>query len=112
MLADPPSSAPLITGVQDGGHTEGEHLTLFCRVTGGQPAVSTVNFWCTVKAGDSPDTTATVKGVTTLTSSVTFNRLDLTMNGTACQCSGQWSERPSLYTQTSTVTIIVIGVYL
>ena len=109
---DPPSSPPLISGVQDGGNTEGESLSLSCSVTGGQPPVTSVTFWCGDVAGESPDTTTKVNGVTTVTSGVTFDRLDLTMNGTVCQCSAPWSERPSLYTQTATATITVIGVYL
>ena len=112
MSTDPPSSPPLISGVQDGGHTEGESLSLSCSVTGGKPLVSSVSFWCGHGPGDGPDTTATVDGVTTVTSGVTFDRLDLTMNGTVCPCSAHWSKRPSLYTQTATTTIIVIGVYL
>ena len=112
MSADPPPSPPQITGVQDGGHTEGEALTLSCSVTGGQPPVRSINFWCAHAAGDSVDTTARVNGVTTLTSDVTFDRLNFTMNGTVCQCSAHWRERPSLYTPTSTATITVIGVYL
>ena len=81
-------------------------------MTGGNPLVSTVNFWCRPAPGDGLDTTTTVNGVTTVTSYLTFDRLDLTMNGTVCQCNAPWSERPSLYTQTATVTITVIGVYL
>ena len=111
MSADPPPSPPQITGVQDGGHTEGEALTLSCSVTGGQPPVRSINFWCAHATGDSVDTTATVNGVIILTRSVTFDRLDSTMNGTVCQCSALWRQRPSLYTQTSTVTITLIGVY-
>ena len=111
MSSDPPASPPLIIGVQDGGHTEGEPLTLSCSVTGGQPPVTVINFWCGQASGDSSDTTATVNGVTTLTSSVTFDRLDSTMNGTVCQCSAHWPKRPSLYTQTATITITLIGVY-
>ena len=109
---DPPSSPPLINGVQDGGHSEGESLSLSCSVTGGQPPVTSVTFWCGQDQGDSLDTTTTVNGVTTVTSGVTFDRLDLTMNGTVCQCSAHWSERPSLYTQNATATVTVIGVYL
>ena len=112
MSADPPPSPPQITGVQDGGHTEGEALTLSCSVTGGQPPVRSINFLCAHAAGDSVDTTATVNGVTTLTSNVTFDRLDSTMNGTMCQCSGHWLERPSLYTEKATATIVVNGVCL
>ena len=112
MSTDPPSSPPLISGVQDGGHTEGESLNLSCSVTGGQPPVSTVNFWCRQGPGDSPDTTTTVNGLTTVTSSLTFDHLDLTMSKTWCQCSADWSERPSVYTQTATATITVIGIYL
>ena len=112
MSTDPPSSPPLIRGVQDGGHTEGESLSLSCSVTGGQPPVSSINFWCGQVSGDSPDTTTTVDGVTTVTSGVTFDRLDSSMKGTVCRCSAHWSERPSLYTQTATATITVIGEYL
>ena len=112
LSTDPPSSPPLISGVQDGGHTEGESLNLSCSVTGGQPPVSYVNFWCDQGTGDSADTTATVDSVTTVTSYLTFDRLDLTMNRTVCQCNAPWSERPSLYTLTATVTITVIGMYL
>ena len=112
MSADPPPSPPQITGVQDGGHTEGEAITLSCSVTGGQPPVRSIAFWCDPFSGDSPDTAATVNDITTLTSSVTFDRLDLTMNGTVCQCFAHWSERPSLYRHTATATITVIGVYL
>ena len=111
MSSDPPASPPLIIGVQDGGHTEGEPLTLSCSVTGGQPPVTVINFWYGQASGDSSDTTATVNGVIILTRSVTFDRLDSTMNGTVCQCSALWRQRPSLYTQTSTVTITLIGVY-
>ena len=112
LSTDPPSSPPLISGVQDGGHSEGEALSLSCSVTGGQPPVSFINFWCDQGTEDSPDTTTTVNGVTTVTSYLTFDRLDLTMNGTVCRCSAPWSERPSLYTRTATATITVIGVYL
>ena len=112
LSTDPPSSPPLISGVQDGGHIEGESLSLSCSVTGGQPPVSFVNFWCGQGKGEGLDTRTIVDGVTTVTSRVTFDRLDLTMNGTLCQCSAPWSERPSLYTQTATATITVIGVYL
>ena len=112
LSTDPPSSPPLISGVQDGGHTEGRSLSLSCSVTGGQPPVSSVTFWCHGGPGDSADTTATVNGVTTVTSGVTFDRLDLTMNGTVCLCSAHWSDRPSIYTQTATTTITVIGMYL
>ena len=112
LSSDPPSSSPLISGIQDGGHTEGESLSLSCSVTGGQPPVSSVNFWCGDVSGDSPDTTKTVNGMTTVTSGVTFDRLNSTTNGTVCQCSAHWIERPSLYTQTVTATITVIGVYL
>ena len=112
LSTDPPSSPPLISRVQDGGHTEGKSLNLSCSVTGGQPPVRYVMFWCGYVAGDSAETTTTVNGVTTVSSNVTFDRLDLTMNGTVCQCSAHWIERPSLYTQTATATITVIGVYL
>ena len=112
LCTDPPSSPPLISGVQDGGHTEGESLSLSCSVTGGQPPVSYVNFWCGHGPGNGPDTTTTVNGVTTVTSGVTFDRLDLTMIGTVCRCYAHWSERPSLYTRTATATITVIGMYL
>ena len=112
FYTDPPSSLPLISGVQDGGHSEGESLSLSCSVTGGQPPVSSVSFWCGQQSGDKSDTTTTVNGVTTVTSGVTFDPLDLTMTGTVCRCSAHWSERPSLYTQTATATITVIGVYL
>ena len=108
MSPDPPE-LPQIAGVKDGGHPEGEPLTLVCGVSGGQPPVRSVTFWCGQFVGDSPDTTATVNGVTILTSHVTFDRLDSTMNGTVCQCSANWSERPSLYNQNSTATITVIG---
>ena len=81
-------------------------------MTGGQPPVSFINFWCGHGPRDSPDTTTTVNGVTTVTSYLTFDRLDLNMNGTVCRCSAHWSERPSLYTQIATATITVIGVYL
>ena len=109
MSLDPPTSPPLITGFQDDGHTEGESLTLSCSVTGGQPSVTSVNFWCAHFFGDSADMTATVNGVTTLTSSVTFDRLDSTMNGTVCQCSANWPKRPALYTHTATATITIKG---
>ena len=50
--------------------------------------------------------------MTTVTSYLTFDPLDLTMNGTVCQCNAPWSERQPLYTLTATVTITVIGMYL
>ena len=111
MITDLPSSPPQIAGVKVDGYIEGDPLALSCSVTGGQPPVTSVTFWCGSLA-DSTDTTATVNGVTAVTSNVTFDRLDLNMNGAVCQCSAIWRVKPSLYTQTATATIIVIGVYL
>ena len=112
LSTDPPSSPPLISGIQDGGHSEGETLTLSCSVTGGKPPISFVSFLCGQGPGDSPDTTSTVNSLTTVTSYLTFERLDSTVNGTVCRCSPYWKEDPSRYTQTATATITVIGVYL
>ena len=81
-------------------------------MTGGQPPVSFVSFWCGNIAEDSLDTTATDDGVTTVTSNVTFDRLNSATNGTVCRCYAQWDDGKSLYTTTATATITVIGVYL
>ena len=111
LCVDPPTRPPLIAGVQDGGHTEGEPLTLFCEVSGGKPPVSSITFWC----GDGKDRTdvvTTVGNLTTLTSNVTFDSLNSTTNGTLCRCSATWNKKPSLYAETATATITVIGVYL
>ena len=112
LSTDPPAQIPLITGAEKGGLTEGEPLTLSCSVTGGQPPVTGVTFWCADDSGDSPDTKATVNSVTTLTSNVAFDRLDFTMNGTVCKCYANWAAKPILYTPTATVTITVIGMYV
>ncbi|XP_076457337.1 uncharacterized protein LOC143291381 [Babylonia areolata] len=97
----PPPSPPEISGTTS--HTEGDSLSLTCTVTGGNPRVTSVTFYCG-SHGDGPDT----PDGETVVSSVSINSLSAGDNGTLCLCYATWNDRPSHKTVTSTVTITVI----
>ncbi|XP_076457335.1 uncharacterized protein LOC143291379 [Babylonia areolata] len=97
----PPPSPPEISGTTS--HTEGDSLSLTCTVTGGNPPVSAVTFYCGTHS-DGPDT----PDGETVVSSVSLNSLSAGDSGTLCLCFALWDDRPSLYTATSTVTITVV----
>ncbi|XP_076457336.1 uncharacterized protein LOC143291380 [Babylonia areolata] len=99
----PPPSPPEISGTTS--HTEGDSLSLTCTVTGGNPPVSAVTFYCGTHS-DGPDTA----DGETVVSSVSINSVSAGDNGTLCLCFALWDDRPSLYTATSTVTITVVPV--
>ncbi|XP_076457394.1 uncharacterized protein LOC143291431 [Babylonia areolata] len=99
----PPPSPPEISGTTS--HTEGDSLSLTCTVTGGNPPVTAVTFYCGTHS-DGPDTA----DGETVVSSVSINSVSARDNGTLCLCFAFWADRPSLYTATSTVTITVVPV--
>ncbi|KAK7497156.1 hypothetical protein BaRGS_00011686 [Batillaria attramentaria] len=109
-LKYPPPAQPTITGLIEGQPLlEGTRLLITCVVQGGNPPVTSVNFWC----GSHVDTAdavyeADVIGQSYVSSNISIDSVTTADNGTVCTCSAVWTPRPDFYRSNSTVTILII----
>ncbi|XP_070202727.1 uncharacterized protein [Littorina saxatilis] len=109
----PPNVPPEITGyINNTELTEGDNLTLTCTVRGGNPPVSSVTFSCVSDHHNSPNDTVVNSAVhndSSVSSTVTIERLQAGDDGTTCVCGAEWPYGPDTlsYTLTSSVTLRV-----
>ena len=107
MLADPPTSSPVITSNQSGDHLyQGDTVTLTCSVTGGKPPNATsVTFSCPNKPDEEDN-----MGSTGVSSSVTFNPLSDNDHNAVCRCSTRWRQT-DWYNMVTSTTLYVNSMY-
>ncbi|KAK7497159.1 hypothetical protein BaRGS_00011689 [Batillaria attramentaria] len=107
---DPPNLPPVISGyTADRTVPEGTSLRLTCTVTGGNPPVASVTFYC----GDRADGTDTTEprptlGQSSVTPVVNFDPSTAQDDSVTCVCTADWTPRPQLYTHRSEVTLTVL----
>ncbi|KAK7480679.1 hypothetical protein BaRGS_00028047, partial [Batillaria attramentaria] len=106
VQTDPPNLPPVISGYT--AVPEGADLRLTCTVTGGNPPVASVTFYCGDRADGSDTTEPPAVGQSSVTSVVNFDPFTAEDDGVTCVCHAHWSPRPELYTATSEVTLTVL----
>ena len=107
-ISDPPSSPPTISS-NNGGKPIllGSYLSLTCSVEGGKPLVDSVDFSCLPHTADNRSDMRN-NSLGSVSSSVSFDHVTASHNGTVCVCSAVWQET-RWYTLTEFYNITVIG---
>ncbi|KAK7497446.1 hypothetical protein BaRGS_00011288 [Batillaria attramentaria] len=103
---DPPNLPPVISGYT--AVPEGADLRLTCTVTGGNPPVASVTFYCGDHADGTDTTEAPTVGQSSVTSVVNFDPFTAEDDGVTCVCTADWTPRPQSYTHRSEVTLTVL----
>ncbi|XP_025102771.1 uncharacterized protein LOC112569250 isoform X1 [Pomacea canaliculata] len=104
-VAYPPELPPVIEGIQnDESVRSGDRLILTCKVSGGRPLVSSVNFTC----GHHEDEEDSVSG-SFVSSVVTLDPVTAKDDGIRCRCSAKWLPEITQYSQTEEVVLNVIN---
>ncbi|KAK7497451.1 hypothetical protein BaRGS_00011293, partial [Batillaria attramentaria] len=106
---DPPNLPPVISGyTADRSVPEGTSLWLTCTVTGGNPVVASVTFYCGDHADGTETTEAPAVGQSSVTSVVNFDPFTAEDDGVTCVCTADWTPRPQSYTHRSEVTLTML----
>ncbi|KAK7497500.1 hypothetical protein BaRGS_00011342, partial [Batillaria attramentaria] len=94
MRVQHPPSGPIITGYTTNQVlTAGDNVSLTCTVSGGNPPVNNITFYCLRQ-----NTNVTGEFDSSLSSiTVTIDRLRVSDDGTECVCTGEWPPDPSLH---------------
>ncbi|KAK7497495.1 hypothetical protein BaRGS_00011337 [Batillaria attramentaria] len=92
-FCEPPSGPPVITGYSPGQQPENGDI-LVCTVTGGSPLVDMVLFNChTPHLLDQND----IRNQTSVSSSLTLNSSQATVDSLVCVCTALWAPDPQQY---------------
>ncbi|KAK7497447.1 hypothetical protein BaRGS_00011289, partial [Batillaria attramentaria] len=96
-------SAPVITGYQPGQVLFlGDTLLITCSVSGGDPLVTSVTFYC----GHMDDDTNDIRNDTQVSSQVIIDPLRAEHNGMQCACVASWPKDQQLDLSTKVILIV------